>query len=164
MRQDSRAFYKFIYHTKRTNLMSDSKWILTKSSDTDWKLELSVDSGVIETLKWVWNAGVSVEDDQNRSTIKISHARHTAVGMPEGDGPGSFSHTTKLTNGVTDIPSNELESVLEQWELECRRFSKTLDNSVVGRRRELEQRRAIQEKRNQEHQTIVSHLDSLSSP
>ena len=84
--------------------MTYSKRTLERLNPESWELKLSVDSTVIESLKWVWTAGVSVEDGPNESTIAIAPAAHTPVGMPDGDSTGSHSYAPKLTGGKSGIP------------------------------------------------------------
>ena len=103
--------------------MAHSKRTLERLSHESSELKLSVDSRVIESLKPVWTAKVSVEDGPNESTIAIAPAAHTPVGMPVGDRTGSHSYSPKPTGGESGIPVSEFESVLDQWERECRQFS-----------------------------------------
>ena len=141
--------------------MPHSKRILERLSQESWELKLSVDSKVIESLKWVWTAGVSVEDGQNESTVAIAPAAHTPVGMPDGDRTGSHSYSPKLTGGKSGIPVSEFESVLDQWEQECRQMSSILDSSVMGRRRDLERQRSEEERKAENRQNVETYLDSL---
>ena len=141
--------------------MPHSKRILERLSQESWELKLSVDSKVIESLKWVWTAGVSVEDGQNESTVAIAPTAHTPVGMPDGDRTGSHSYSPKLTGGKSGIPVSEFESVLDQWEQECRQMSSILDSSVMGRRRDLEKQRSEEERKAENRQNVETYLDSL---
>ena len=77
--------------------MADSKRTLERLSDERRGLKLSVDSKVIESLKWVWTAEVSAEDGPNESTIAIAPAVHTPVGMPDGDSIGSHGRAAPLS-------------------------------------------------------------------
>ena len=141
--------------------MADSKRTLERLSHESWKLKLSVDSKVIETLKWVWTAEVSVEDGPNENTIAIAPAAHTPVGMPDGDNIGSSSYSSKLTGGKSGIPVSEFESVMDQWEQDCRQISSVFDSSVMGRRRDLEMRRSEEERKAENRQNVETYLDSL---
>ena len=94
--------------------MAHSKRILERLSHESWELKLSVDSKVIESLKWVWTAEVSVEDGPSESTIAIGPATHTPVGMPDGDRTGIYAYSPKLTGGKSGISVSEFESVLDQ--------------------------------------------------
>ena len=143
--------------------MSHSKWNLEKLSDGNRQLKLSVDSEVIEALKWVWTAKVSVEEGQKESTISIGSAVHNAVGMPDGDNTGSLSYQTGLTNGISKIAASQFASVADEWEQECRRLSTTFDSSVITRRRELERQRAAEERKAENLQEVETFLDSLTS-
>jgi hypothetical protein len=141
--------------------MPYSKRTLERLSPQSWELKLSVDSTVIESLKWVWTAGVSVEDGPNESRIAIAPAAHTQVGMPDGDRTGSHSYAPKLTSGKSGIPVSEFESVLDQWEQECRQISSVFDSSVMGRRRDLERQRSEEESKAENRQNVETYLDSL---
>ena len=141
--------------------MADSKVILKKLSDESWELKLSVDSGVIESLQWVWTAGVSVEDGPNENTIAIGRASHTSVGMPDGDRIGSFMISHRLTGGASGIPASEFESTLDQWEQECRGISSQLDSSVMNRRRDIEREGSEEERKAENRQNLKTYLDSL---
>ena len=143
--------------------MSHANRTLEKLSDESWELKLSVDSEVIETLKWVWTAEVSVEDGPKESTIAIGPATHTAVGMPDGDGTGDHSYTSRLTHGKNGIRDSEFESVSDQWEQECRKISHALDSSVINKRRALERQRSEQERKFENHQRVETYLDSLTN-
>ena len=141
--------------------MPHSKRVLESLSQESWELKLSVDSEVIESLKWVWTAGVPVEDGQNESTVAIAPAAHIPVGMPNGDSTGSHSYSPKLTGGKSGITVSEFESVLDQWEQECRQISSILDSSVMGRRRDLERQRSQEERKAENRQNVEKYLDSL---
>ena len=144
-------------------LMTDSKRTLEKLSHENWELKLLVDSSVIESLKWAWTAKVSVEDGQNGSTVAIAPATHDPVGMPDGDGLGNRSYTSKLTGGINGVPVSELESVFNLWERECRQISSELDSSVMRRRRDLERRKLEEDRKAANRQNVVTYLDSLAS-
>ena len=141
--------------------MAHSKRILTRVSNASWELKLSVDSKVIESLKWVWTAEVYVEDDPNESRIAIAPATHTPVGMPDGERTGSHSYSPKLTGGESGIQVSEFESVLDQWEKECRQISSVFDSSVVGSRIDLERQRSEEERKAENRQHVETYLDSL---
>ena len=141
--------------------MAHSKRTLQKLSHESWELKLSIDSKVIESLKWVWTAEVSAEDGPNESTIAIAPAVHTPVGMPDGDRTGSHSYFPKLTDGKSGIPVGEFESVLDQWEQECRQISSVFDSSVMGRRRDLERQISEEESKAENRQNVETYLDSL---
>ena len=143
--------------------MADSKRTLNRLSHESWELELSVDSKVIESLKWVWTAEVSVEDGPNESAIAIAPAAHTQVGMPDGDRTGSHSYSLKLTGGNSGIPVSGFESVLRQWEQECRQISSVLDSSVINRRRDMERQRSEEERKAENRQNVETYLDSLAT-
>ena len=134
---------------------------LKKLSDESWELKLSVDSTVIDSLKWVWTAGVSVEDGPNESTIAIGPATHTSVGMPDGDRTGSHMISHSLTAGTSGIPVSEFESTLDKWEQECRQISSRLDSSVMNRRRDIERERSAEERKAENRQNVKTYLDSL---
>ena len=141
--------------------MADSKRTLERLSHESWELKLSVDSKAIESLQWVWTAEVSVEDGPNENTIAIAPAAHTPVGMPDGDGIGNSSYYPKLTGGKSEIPVSEFESVMDQWEQECRQISSAFDSSVMGRRRDLERQRSEEERKAENRQNVETYLDSL---
>ena len=141
--------------------MADSKRTLERLSDERRGLKLSVDSKVIESLKWVWTAEVSVENGPNESTIAIARAAHTPVGMPDGDSIGSHSHDLKLTGGKSGILVSEFESVLDQWEQECRQISSVFDSSVMRNRRNLEMKKSEEERKAENRQNVETYLDSL---
>ena len=141
--------------------MAHSKRILKRLSHESWELKLSVDSTVIESLKWVWTPEVSVENGSNESTIAIAPAAHTPVGMPDGDRIGSHSYSPKLTGTESGIPVSEFESVLDQWEQECRQISSVFDSSVMGSRRDLERQRSEEERKAANRQNVETYLDSL---
>ena len=141
--------------------MADSKRILKKLSDESWELKLSVDSEVIESLQWVWTAGVSVEDGSNENAIAIGPATHTSVGMPDGDRTGNLTVSHRLTGGASGIQASEFESTLDQWEQECRRISSQLDSSVMNNRRDIERARSEEERKAENRQNVKTYLDSL---
>ena len=141
--------------------MPDSERILAKLSHESWELKLSVGSEVTESLKWVWTAEVSIGGGSNGSTVAIAAAKYTSVGMPDGDGIGSYSFSPKLTNGIPGFSVSEFESVSDQWEQECRQISSVLDSSILRRRRDLERQRAEEEKRAANRQDVETYLDSL---
>ena len=142
--------------------MADSKRTLEKLSVERRGLKLSVDSKVIESLKWVWTAEVSVENGPNESTIAIGRAVHTSVGMPDVDSIGSdSSYALKLTGGKSGITVSEFESVLDQWEQECREISSGFDSNVMRNREDLELKKSDEEKKAENRQDIETYLDSL---
>ena len=141
--------------------MPDSKRTLAKLTHESWELKLSVDSEDIESLKWVWTAEVTIGGDPNGSTVVIAAARYTSDGMPEGDSIGSHSYSPKLTNGIAGVSVSEFESVLDQWEQECRQISSILDSSVLHRRRDLERQRAEEESKAANRKGVETYLDSL---
>ena len=126
--------------------MSNSTRSLKKLDDEHWVLTLTVDSREIESLKWIWTAEVSTGDSTAESAIDIARAQCIPEGMPEGDATGSYSFTNKLTNGLSRILIGEFESVLDQWEKECRENSAMRDSSVIQRRRENEIQLAKEER------------------
>ena len=143
--------------------MADSKRTLERLSDESWELKLSVDSNVIESLKWFWTAEVSVEDGPNENTIAIGHAVYTPVGMPDGDTTGSHSYSPKLTGGKSGITVSEFESVLDQWEQDCRQISSVFDSSVMRNRRDLEMKKSEAERKVENRQKVETYLDSLTT-
>ena len=143
--------------------MVDSKRALKRLSHESWELQLSVDSTHIESLKWVWTAEVSVEDGPNDSTIAIAPAAHTAVGMPVGDRTGDHSYSPKLTGGARGIPVSGFESVLDQWEQECRHISSVFDSSVINRRRVIERQTSEEDRKAENRQNAKAYLDSLAT-
>ena len=143
--------------------MSNSARNLKKIDDEHWMLTLIVDSPEIESLKWIWTADVSTGDSTTESTIDIARAQCIPEGMPEGDATGSHSHSSKLTTGLSKIPIVEFESVLDQWEKECREISAIRDSSIIQRRREIEMQAAKEERIAQNLQNTVTYLDSLAA-
>ena len=141
--------------------MTNRGWTLKKLSHEGWELTLSVDSDVIDPLTWVWRAGVSLEGGPNGSTAAVASAVYTPVGMPDGDRTGSHSSSRRLTLGISGLQVGELESMLDQWEQECRRISSVLDRSVMNRRRDLERQKAAEERKAEDRQNAEALLDSL---
>ena len=91
----------------------------------------------------------------------IAPATHTPVGMPDGERTGSHSYSPKLTGGESGIQVSEFESVLDQWEKECRQISSVFDSSVVGSRIDLERQRSEEERKAENRQHVETYLDSL---
>ena len=141
--------------------MADSKRTLKRLSNKSWEVKLSVDSKQIESLKWVWTAEVFVEDGLNESTVTIAPAVFAPVGMPDGDRTGVHSYIPKLTNGKSGIPVSEFESVLDQWEQECRQISSVFDSSVIRRRRDTERQISEEERKVESRRNVEEYLDSL---
>ena len=141
--------------------MSNSTRNLKKLDEEHWVLTLTVDSQEIESLKWIWTADVSTGDSTTESTIVLAGAQCIPEGMPEGDATGSHSYTSKLTTGVPEIPIGEFESVMDQWEKECREISAIRDSSVIQRRRQNEIQVAKEERVGQNLKNAVTYLDSL---
>ena len=81
--------------------------------------------------------------------------------MPDGDSIGSHSHALKLTGGKSGITVSEFESVLDQWEQECRQISSIFDSSVMRNREDFELKKSEEEKKAENRQNIETYLDSL---
>ena len=90
-------------------------WTFDKQEDGSWILGLTVESEVIDSLKWVWSAKVLIEDDSLASTITIEAAHRAPVEMPEGERSSNVSYSTSLTNGVKGIKVDEFTSKANEW-------------------------------------------------
>ena len=141
--------------------MTNRGWTLKKLSHEGWELRLSVDSGTIDSLKWVWTAGVSLEGGPNGNTVAVAPAVYTPVGMPDGDRTGNNSYSPGLTFGTEGVQVGEIESALDRWEQDCRRISSVLDRSVMNRRGDLERQRVVEERKAADRQNAETLLDSL---
>jgi hypothetical protein len=137
---------------------------LTKLNDTEWQLQVRISSTLIESLSWEWTAKVHVPQDSANGEITLGPSKPAPIGMPPDERLGSSSYGSRLTNGVANIPSNEFEDIMNDWQKECQTISSELDTSIRRARADDAAREAREQARKTNQQATVDYLDSLILP
>ena len=138
-------------------------WTIEKTGEDTWKVQLAVDSTVIESLKWIWFADVHLETESLETKMVVSAARQTQFGMPEGDSTGSHTTSPHYTLGFS-TSRNDFKSTMDLWQKECKTISTTLDSSVVHRRQERERQQSLDLEREQNRDQVRDFLNELAKP
>ena len=137
---------------------------LTKLNDTECQLQVRISSTLIESLSWEWTAKVHVSQDSANGEITLGPSKHEPIGMPPDERLGSSAYSARLTNGVPNIPPNEFQDIMNNWQKECQNISSELDTSIRRARADDAAREAREQARTTNQQATVDYLDSLTLP